>query len=623
MAHLMPAPRRSLRRKLLVIVMASTLSALSVSALALLLYQVHDYRRDGISDLTSQADLIAQSVTPTLVFDDAKAAQEALLALQRRPQILAAAVYRADGALFARYVAGAGDPAELPARVGAEGAHYAGTQLSLFHRIEQSGEHLGTVYLRARYDILSQAVGYLFIVGMASLAGLGLAALIYRRLHPSITRPILAVAEASRNLVEDGNYDIRVHEASDDEVGVLVEAFNNMVGGLATEMRQRRDAEEALKEADRRKDEFLATLSHELRNPMSPMLNAITILRRSDDNPALRAKAREILERQMGLMVRLIDDLMEVSRITRGKLDLRREPVDVVALARGALEAAEPALQKKGHTVESRWPSEAPWVDADPQRLMQVLVNVLHNAAKYTDAGGRVRLTVRAEGGSVHIEVADNGIGIAPEQQQAVFGMFVQLDTSLERGAAGLGIGLTIARQLVAMHGGRLEVHSDGLGRGSTFTIVLPSIPAPLAADAADRSGLTVPSEARSGLRILVADDNIDFADSFASVLRDEGHQVRVAHNGADALVLALGEAAPQVAFLDIGMPGLNGLALAQRLRATPHGASMTLVAVTGWGQETDRQRVLRAGFDHHWVKPMQIDAALRLLAGCVRSGRA
>ncbi|HEX2541058.1 MAG TPA: ATP-binding protein [Caldimonas sp.] len=605
------ATRGSLRRKLMRVVMASTAAALLLSATALLLYEIRSYREAWISDLSSQADLIAQSVAPTLTFDDPKAANEALAALRSRAQILGAAVFTPQGRLFASYQSEPGPALQPLPELTAGSARFEGDRLELMQRIEKNGEFLGTVFLRARHDIGARIVDYLWILALAGGAGLLVAALIFRQLHPAITRPILAMADVSRRVIENRDYELRVTERSDDEVGVLVDAFNNMLRDLSAEMRERHSAEEALRAADKRKDEFLATLAHELRNPLAPLATALAILKRADDNPKVRESTRAMMERQLAQMVRLIDDLLEVSRITRGKLELRREPVEVVAAVQAALEAAEPALQAKQHRLDAILPSTPIWVHADSARLTQVFVNLLHNAAKYTPAGGRVEVGVHQEGANVVVRVRDDGMGIDPSEQESIFGMFVQLDTSLGRGMAGLGVGLTIARQLVQMHGGTIAVESAGRGRGSTFQVVLPTIASP--AEAAATPGAR-PAATGAPRRVLVADDNVDFANSLANLFRLEGHAVRVAHDG-QAAVAAVADFVPDVAFLDIGMPGLSGYDVAAQLRAGEATRGVHLVAVTGWGQSSDKERARAAGFDHHLVKPIDFANVVQLLA--------
>ena len=323
-----PAPRRrgSLRRKILLVVMTATLAALLLSAAALLLYEVRSYRSGVVSDLRSQADLIGQAVASALVLEDRRSARQTLSALALRPQIQQAAIFDARGRRFADYrAADAATDAEL-AGPASPATRFDGDELELSQEIQRDGERVGILVLRTQHQLLGRVVDYLWILALTTTAGLGLAALIFRQLHPAITSPILEMAEVARRVMEHRNYGLRVNARSDDEVGTLVDAFNNMLQELSMEMRERHTAEVALRAADRRKDEFLATLAHELRNPLAPMANALAVLKRADDKPEVRSSTRAMMERQLAHMVRLIDDLMDVSRITRGKLELRRQP---------------------------------------------------------------------------------------------------------------------------------------------------------------------------------------------------------------------------------------------------------------------------------------------------------
>lgn len=604
----------TLRRKLFTIVMVAALAAMVTSMGGLLVYEAVRYREAGMADLRAQADLVSKSLAPTLLFNDPRAAAEALRTLQARPDILAAAVFLPDGARFADYrAAGTAEQALPPAPSSSSSTHTSATELAVFQPIMGSEGSLGTLYLRARLNLPSRMLGYGAILALAALPGLALAALIFRRLHPQVTRPLLAIETASRRVMDERRYDITVSETSDGEIGRLIEAFNSMVRDLSVQMQERQAAESALREADRRKDEFLATLAHELRNPLAPIMNAVALLDRAANNPALRTKATAIIRRQTNQMARLIDDLLEVSRITRGKLELRMEVVDAVAVARTAYEATEPTLSHHAHVVELDLPSHPVHVRADAARLMQVVVNLLTNAAKYTPRGGRVLLRVTSGPDEAAISVRDSGIGIAPEHQARVFDMFFQVDQSLERGAAGLGVGLTIAAQLIAMHQGRIDLESAGPGQGCTFTVRLPLAAPPAEAVAITAAGGEHATLPAPGVAVLVADDNVDFAESLATLLSAEGHAVHAVNDGAAAWAF-LERQWPQVAFLDVGMPGLNGLDLARQIRERAGGRPLTLVAITGWGQATDRQRVLEAGFDLHWVKPIDPAQALQLL---------
>jgi signal transduction histidine kinase/ActR/RegA family two-component response regulator len=364
------------------------------------------------------------------------------------------------------------------------------------------------------------------------------------------------------------------------------------------------------RDSDRRKDEFLAMLSHELRNPLAPVLNTLAVLRTRGGGPA-DLQAYDLIERQVRHMARLVDDLLDVSRVTRGKIVLQKERVDLRVLAARAAEACRPLLEARRHEFAVALPEGPLFVEGDPTRLEQVLTNLLNNAAKYTEPGGRVELRVERVGGDAAVRVRDTGIGMMPEVVARAFDLFVQGDRALARSEGGLGIGLTMVRSLVEMHGGAVSAHSDGPGRGSEFVVRLPGMPG-------GEEGPEGPREAAApaprGCRILVVDDNRDSADSLALLLRLTGHAVQVAYDGRAALEAALA-GSPEVVFLDIGLPGMDGHEVARRLRAQGGMEGALLVAVSGYGQEEDRVRSLEAGFDHHLVKPVEPEAVQALLA--------
>lgn len=386
--------------------------------------------------------------------------------------------------------------------------------------------------------------------------------------------------------------------------------------GTNTDVTAQLAAEDALREADRRKDEFLATLAHELRNPLSPIRNAVQVMRMKSIADPDAAWARDIIHRQVGHLGRLVDDLLDVSRIGTGRLDLDRRRTDLATILQSAVESARPLLDERGHLLELALPHEPLEVDADDVRLAQVFTNLLNNSAKYTEPGGRVLLRARRRGDEAEVIVRDDGIGIAPEALPRVFDMFMQVDHPIERRAGGLGIGLTLVRQLVELHGGTVSAHSEGLGRGTEMRVRLP-----LAASSGVAAASPAPAVAPppGGLRILVADDNRDNVETLALMLELQGHRVATAHDGVEALAAAERER-PHVAFLDLGMPELNGYDVCRAVRALPFGAEVCIVALTGWGQEDDRRRTRDAGFDHHLVKPVDFAEIERLLAACVRA---
>jgi signal transduction histidine kinase len=391
---------------------------------------------------------------------------------------------------------------------------------------------------------------------------------------------------------------------------------------LQSEVAERTRVEQALKAADRHKDEFLAMLAHELRNPMAPILNAVQLIRKKPLVDPQLAWSRDVIERQLSHLTRLVDDLLDVSRITRGKINLSREVVELSDLVARAVETVQPLIVERGHQLTLDVADGSIQVFGDPLRLTQALGNVLSNAAKYTENEGRISLVARQVDGDVEIRVRDTGIGIPSDLQPRIFDMFIQLNHRTGRPQSGLGIGLALVRKLLEMHGGTVTVFSEGNGLGSEFLITLPVISretgegaatgrtaSPLALnDSADEEA--TPQIRR---RILVADDNSDALESLATLLELGGHEVFSAANGALALESAERHL-PEVALLDIGMPKLDGYEVARRIRAQPWGRRITLVALTGWGQESDRRRSGEAGFDSHMVKPLDLDKLTELL---------
>jgi len=375
----------------------------------------------------------------------------------------------------------------------------------------------------------------------------------------------------------------------------------------------RRQAE-ALREADRRKNEFLSILAHELRNPLAPISNAIQILTLRGDDPALVAQTKEVMERQVHQMTRMVDDLLEVSRISRGKISLQTAPLDLAEVVATAVETSRPLVEAHHHTLTVTLPERPARVEADGARMAQVLSNLLNNAAKYTEDGGRIDLIVEQAQGEAVIRVRDNGIGIAPERLPSVFDMFEQIEGVSDRSQGGLGIGLTLARRLVEMHGGKIEAHSAGLGKGSEFVTRLPAYAEPAMKPAPEPSeGPPMPS-ASGSRRVLVVDDNVDSAESMAVLLRLYGHDVRLAHDGEAALEEAR-SFRPDVMFLDINLPKMDGYEVARRLRLEPAMGGLTLVAMTGYGQEEERRRTREAGFHSHLVKPVDFEMLQELLS--------
>ena len=385
-----------------------------------------------------------------------------------------------------------------------------------------------------------------------------------------------------------------------------------LYSSLQREIVRSRQAEEELQDANRRKDEFLAMLSHELRNPLAPIRNAVEVIRRVAPPDPKLTMAREVVDRQVSLLARLVEELLDVSRISQGKIALKKEPIDLARIIAHAVETARPLIDARSQNLSVSVPAAPCWLSADFARLSQVVANLLNNASKYTGEGGRIEVTAAAGEGEATIEVRDNGSGIDTQLLPKVFDLFVQGERALDRGQGGLGIGLTLVKRLVELHQGRVEVHSEGPGKGSTFRVCLPCISA-----VEPQLPKSVPVATRGtevyGRRVLVVDDNVDAAESTAAFLRLEGHEVKAVHDGLQALA-SLKVFDPHVVVLDIGLPGLDGYAVARQLRERGDTSHVLLIALTGYGQKEDRQRAADSGFDYHFVKPAdprEIQAAI------------
>ncbi len=445
--------------------------------------------------------------------------------------------------------------------------------------------------------------------------GTGAVDYLYKPVNPPVLRSKVSVfAELHRKSreVERSNRLLLAEVAERRRAEARLSELNASLDQRVTERTSELQSSEArLLEVNRRKDEFLATLAHELRNPLAPMRNAVHFLKlRGPATPDV-AWASEIIDRQVHAMGRLIDDLMDVSRINQGRIELRRQPVALDVVIADAIETIQPQIDGAGHKLTVLQPPGSLAVDADRARLAQAFMNLLSNAAKYTDPGGQIELRVVREGGSVLVCVRDSGIGIAPQRLESVFQMFSQEESALSRSRGGLGIGLALARRLIQMHGGNLTANSEGKGKGSEFVARLPL----LAFEEVPRvAASTAPASAPGSLRILVADDNEDAAETLAMLLETMGHRVQPVHDG-EAAVAAAACFDPELVLLDIGMPKLNGYETCRRIRTQEHGAGRTLVAVTGWGQPQDLERSKAAGFNRHLVKPIDIEALTQLIA--------
>ena len=878
--------RRSVRGRLMMVVLVTTAIAVLLAGIAMLTQDLLVYRHSWVSDLSTEARILALSTAPAVAFDDQPAAERNLAAMQPRSAVLAAAVYTLDGTLYAAYVR-AGEtapPAYLAVRE--DGSRISGDRLELTQQIRHNGEVLGTIYLRARYDVVGRVEGYLSIFALVTLICTAVALALSNALQKTITEPLTAMATVARQIVDRRDYSLRVGGSTRDEIGIVIDAFNGMLdevqhrslaleqsntalqnevtvrqaaeaaliranarlestmavaeigswtwllrdntftadrnlaalfgeederelsgdpelhhrrihpedldsfiaakaaalsggtfvsvefrvvwpngtvrwlacrgkaqfdakhspvlmaglfiditgqksaedavraseklyraigesidygvwvctadgrnvyasesllsliginqeqysnfgwgdfvhpddaantmaawqecvrsgkpwyrehrlrgkdgqyhpilaqgvpiksddgfisgwAGINLDISRLKRTEQALIQADQRKDEFLATLAHELRNPLAPIRHAVKLLEAPSADEAQRKWGRDVIARQVHRMALLLDDLLDVSRITRGRLALKRERVNLESLVSSAVETARPLLDAKNHDLRVSLPAESVDLQVDPLRLSQVLSNLLTNAAKYTDAGGRITLAVSMAPEELRITVSDNGIGLSAAAIPNLFEIFSQVESALDRADGGLGIGLALVKGLIALHGGSVEVHSAGLGLGSTFTVRLPrSVVATEMAQIAPPPALVADPEPRC--KVLVADDNRDAADSLAMILGLSGYQVCVAHTGRQAIEMAMMQQ-PDAVILDIGMPDVNGYDVARHLRTEGWGRQLFLLAITGWGQSNDKERAKAAWFDQHLTKPVDVGQIEDLLTRWLR----
>ncbi len=747
--------RRSIRGKLLLVVATTALLALVIAGAALVNYDLRTYEESRVTDLDTLADVLAAAAGPALAFRDTREANDSLALLRVRPTILAGALLSSDNEIFASY-----SPEELGSIKLLDGMQRGhriqGSRIVLVKPVIEKGERVGSLYLVAKYEAARRLADTVVIVAAVLAFSLICAVAASIWLQRTFIRPILDMTNASRHVMEERDFSVRVQKTTEDEVGYLVDTFNAMVDevgrrsaelveanrGLTREIDERKAAEDALvesegrfrvladnapvliwindqsgcmfvnreyltfagrpleqlagagwielvhkddiekttagyalaverrtrfevehrllrhdgqyrwfksigvprfksdgtlvhyvgcsfdittikdyiaeldvaeqalREADRKKDEFLAVLSHELRNPLNPIRNAAAILHLSPGTSDVEWAAN-VIERQSQQLARLLEDLMDAARITQGKLELRKDRVSLAAIVHAAVETNRALFKANDQQIDIDLPVEQIHLEADQARMAQVLGNILNNAAKYTGTGGRILLTAGRQDGRVVISVKDNGTGISAEDLPHVFELFMQSRAHTARAAGGLGIGLALVRVLVEMHGGTVEARSPGPGKGSEFVVSLP------AADAGalqpDAASSPFPAAARR-LRVLVADDVADSADSLAILLRTLKHEVHVARDGPQALEVAR-QVRPDAAILDIGMPGLTGYEVATRIRRHDWGRKITLIALTGWGQQHDIALSQRAGFDHHMTKPADTSLLARYLA--------
>ncbi len=724
---------RSIRQKLNFILMATTSLALLLAGLALVAFDLRSQLRTVENDLLTQADIVGLVSSAALAFDDPKVAAENLSVLRAKPDVVAAALFDAQGRLFASF-----QPAErrgqpLPGQARPSSVRLDRDWVEVWRPVMAGQEQVGTVYLQARHRLLLRVLEYLGVLALVLSSSLAAALLLSNRLQRTLTGPVLAISGVARQILRERNFSLRAEKSSEDEIGALADVFNAMLdelgrraetlehanqalrqsddryqlavrgssaglwdwdmvagttfysprfkallgysdeefpdlpsalssvmheedrplvrtalrqhlgadapyqvecrlrlkngewrwfllaglaqkdssghafrmAGSVIDVTERKQAEQVLHDANRAKDEFLATLAHELRNPLAPIRTGLEILKKDRGNGPASQGARETMERQLMHMVRLIDDLLDISRINSGKIRLETGRISLRAAMDTAVEISRPAIEARGHQLIINLPAQDIELMADSTRLAQALGNLLNNAAKYTPTGGRIRLSARQEDATAVLEISDNGVGIPADMLQNVFSLFTQVGRTLDRSQGGLGIGLYLVRSLIELHGGTVTAASAGAGQGSTFTVRVPCLLQPAVEPVPTDAGAGADAQAPA-LKILIVDDNIDAAETLSTVLQLMGHQTRTAYKG-EAVLEAAGAFRPDLVLLDIGLPGISGYEVAQLLRADPRFSRTVLVAVTGWGSEADRRRSRDAGFDEHLTKPVDL----------------
>jgi signal transduction histidine kinase/CheY-like chemotaxis protein len=603
-----------IRRKLALITLASSVIALVFAGAGVFTWDIVQFRREIARDLSAQARTISENSTAAITFEDAQSAGETLAVLEIHPNVEYACMFRADGSLFATYFRD-GQGGCPP--VSGDELEVAWREARIVTPVDFGGERIGTLLInRDLNDVIERlSIGGGILAGLLVLA-VALAALIGHRMQRTIADPLMALAATARLVSETKDYSLREDIKSNDEVGFVVRAFNEMLDRV-----QERNAE--LSQANRLKDEFLATLSHELRTPLNAILGWIRIVRATELPPQTRARALESIERNAALQARLIEDLLEVSRIVTGKLHLQPRRTDLAAIVDAAVEIVHPAATAKNITVTTTVDRRPAMTSGDPDRLQQVIWNLMSNAVKFTPSGGRVEVRLAQDSGYV-LTVADNGLGIEPAMLPQMFQPFRQIDASPTREQGGLGLGLAIVRQLVEMHGGTVTARSQGAGTRTTFEVRLPSVlPSEervkerAAPSGARRSS---PSRLLTGIDVLVVDDEEDARELLRTVFESYGARVTTAGSAADALE-ELDRTVPHIVVSDIGMPGEDGFSLMKgiRARSARAGGDVPAIALTAYASAADRDAALAAGYQAHVAKPFEPAEVARLIHDLTR----
>jgi signal transduction histidine kinase len=624
--------RLPIRRKLVAMIMATTTAVLLLSSVA---YLWMDYRRvqqDLVIDLSALAGVIIENSYSAVLFDDPETARLTLASLRSNTHVRIACLYKASGELFAQHNFSASSPCP-DAR--AEDFHeFSNNRLHLHYNRVIDGERVGELYIRSDLlELQGRLREQMVLVALLLVLALGVAFALSARLQTIVSEPVADLSRTAARVSSEGDYSIRAVRTTDDELGVLVDGFNRTLERIQLREMELSKANEELRreiverlrgeqeradllvrerEANRLKDEFLATLSHELRTPLNAILGWTRLMRTNAVPPGGIDRALEKIERNAQMQARLVEDLLEVSRIASGKLQLEIKPFDLTTLANTAIESIRPIAEARGVLIQRQVEGPLP-TSGDPDRLQQVIWNLLSNAVKFTPAGGTVTVSLARDGTADVMAVSDTGIGIDPAFLPNVFDSFRQGDPSSTRAHGGLGLGLSIVRNLVELHGGVVVAESPGLNRGSTFTVRLPV----RGADGPRQIsiGLQEVEPRLTGARIVVVDDDADTREMLLSILETAGAQVNAAASAEEGLALCL-EHHPDALVSDIGMPGQDGYGLMRNLQAAlGRGVPRVTIALTAFATARDRERTSDAGFQHHLAKPFDPVALVRLIA--------
>jgi signal transduction histidine kinase len=599
--------------------------AIALVCFALAVVDYANLRRETLASLEGQALIVAMNSGAPLAFADRNSAAEALSAFRARPSVESATLFDVNGARFAEYRREASP-------VAAAGGHVPrGGFLERWYRhraaVEDQGQLLGRIEVVYDLSELHRHLLRSLLLSLGvSIVAVALVYLFALQIRGLLMRPIALLSQTARAVSETKDYSLRARKVSDDELGMFTDTFNQMLEQIRKQDLEIQASRAEALHASRLKDEFLATLSHELRTPMTPILGWAQILQRSAGDNAQVRQAAEVIERNARAQNRIVDDLLDMSRIVSGKVRLDVQPVDLARLVGDAMDTVAAAAQARGITLERSIEPGVPVIAGDPHRLQQVLWNLLSNAIKFTGDGGRVCTRLSRAAGAVEIAVQDSGQGIGEDFLPHVFERFRQADSSNTRQHAGLGLGLSIVKQLVELHGGSVRADSRGPGRGATFTVTLPlraqAGPAGHAVAASAPPSRPAPAEAPvlTGLRLLVVDDEADARELVARLLRDAGAEVETADSAATALD-ALPRFRPDLLVSDIGMPEQNGYQLLESVRAIPAFAGLPAIALTAFARPEDRGRALNAGFQMHVAKPVDAGELLAAVLGLARRG--